>query len=196
MGLLDRLLKRRRPTPSGPTPRNLADRPEGSPTIERAGGPGVGGIRDPRLSEDLVQVVDLTECLRGLVPRDRPLLVHHWHSLDPACLASLDALGQLYADGRYELIGVAWDLFDEAPIGRLPEMTYRPARWSEGANVRAIVEERDLRWHQLVYNGAPEALFASLAIQPRVPQWRLLDREGEVLGEGLGAPDPDYSTGV
>ncbi len=188
MGLLDRLLRRRRSAPLGTPPRNLADRPEGSPTIDRAGGPGVGGIRDPRLADDLVQIVDLTECLRGLVPRDRPLLVHHWHSLDPACLETLDALKKLHEDGRNELVGVAWDLFDEAPIGRLPEMTHRPARWSEGANVRAILEQHDLGWHQLVYNGAPEALFASLGIQPRLPQWRLLDLESDVVDEGLGAP--------
>jgi|GEM_PF-5192631 len=188
MGLLDRLLKRRRSAPQGTPARNLAARREGSPTIEQAGGPGVGGIRDPRNSADLVQVVDLTECLRGLVPRGRPLLIHHWHSLDPASLATLDALVALHAQGTQELVGVAWDLFDEAPVGRLPEMTYRPARWSEGANVRAVVQARGLAWHQLVYNGPPEALFASLAIEPVVPQWRLLDHTGEAIDEGSGAP--------
>lgn len=144
-------------------------------------------VADPRLSGSVV-LVGTGSLLAGLQPRGRPVLVHHWASWDDLSTKGLAAVVALAGPTPpFDVVGVAWDEFLDAPMGRIAGMAQRPARWAGGDQVEAWVRQAGITWSTLVFGDPPEMLFETLGITDRwVPSVTLYGVDGSVLAHHGG----------
>lgn len=113
--------------------------------------------------------------------------MHHWASWDADSTAGLAVLRGLVEETDVDTIGVAWDEFVAAPMGRIASMAQRPARWAEGEQAAAWVRAAGLSWPTVVCAVEPEAFFAALMLVDRyVPQLTLTDTDGRVCAHHGG----------
>lgn len=168
--------------PAQPPPRPA---PTLTPSLPTATAPGPLPMVEPRPQRGVV-LVDVATLLAAVSPRGRPVLVHHWASWDTTATADLPLLVAL-SGGGVDIVGVAWDEFAPAPLGRIAGMAQRPARWAGGAQVEAWVRQVGIDWPTLVFDGEPEALFEALRLADRwVPQLTLYGADGAVLAHHGG----------
>jgi hypothetical protein len=150
------------------------------------------GTPDPWLrAPDLVSV-DGPGLLAGLQPRGRPLLVHHWAAAVEASRMDLPMLQALRAaqGPKLDVVGVSWDPFLDAPLGRNPEMLGRPARWADGSEARALFHNGDLSWVTLLPSVDAATLLELVGLpEPAVPQTVLYGADGAVLLHQAGRLD-------
>lgn len=150
------------------------------------------GAPDPRTRAPDLVVVDGPDLLAGLQPRGRPLLVHHWAAAVEASRLDLPLLVALHAasGAALDVVGVSWDPFLEAPLGRNPEMLGRPARWADGSEARARFHAGDLRWPTLLPTVDAATLLDLAGLpEPAVPQTVLYGTDGAVLAHHAGPLD-------
>lgn len=141
-----------------------------------------------------VRVVDLEALERIVRPergggtgragavRGRPLVVHHWATWCGACMEDLPMLRRLAEQlgDDADLITVSWERFE------------RPEAEPE-ALVHAVahaLHAHGLELPTVVYDGAPDRLFAALGLtDPTIPLTRVIDADGGLLREHVGPLD-------
>lgn len=122
---------------------------------------------------DHCALAELAEVRRACTPRGRPLLINHWATWCEGCVAELPLLVEVHHRWAEHLdfLGVSWDRFQ--PRGT-PASTVR--------DVQRMAMGYGVTWKNLVFDGAPEALFEGLSMAVHtVPQTLLLDPGGAVI---------------
>lgn len=133
-------------------------------------------------SATLAVPADLGALRRALTPTGRPLIVNHWATWCPPCVDELPLLVEAArrVEGRADLIGISWDLFERH--GESPEDAAR--------EVAAFAGSSGLAYRSLVFTGSPDELFDGLSLEFRmIPQTFVLDASGETLRHVAGEID-------
>ena len=131
---------------------------------------------------DLAAPADLAALRSALVPTGRPLIVNHWATWCPPCVDELPLLVEAahLLDGRADLLGISWDLFERH--GEDPADAAR--------EVAAFAGHSGLPYRSLVFTGEPHELFDGLGLEfQMIPQTFVFDASGDSIRHIAGVID-------
>lgn len=135
-----------------------------------------------------VRAVTLADLADALKPRGRPVIEHHWATWCEPCLDELPQIQALDAAvrGRADVIGVSWERFTD---DRGADATVE--------KVAKFMAARGLTFRTLIVEPRPDELFVELDLPvTTIPQTRVLDARGAVLGAFPEALDPESAAAV
>ena len=135
-------------------------------------------------------LLDSTALLQLLAQAPRPLLIAHLASWDEGSLELMPELEATFAPFGDEIdrLVLGWDRFVSAPMPRIAPMATRAARWADGSDLRAWLDQRGPSWEARLFDGSAEELVAACSLERALLPQLSLHRPGGERLHYLGPP--------